>query len=438
MISQGCKPFRQAACLLCLINFFIITPTIAKDALEDYWYSYHGILIGDDEEVIEIDPEILVSTQEHYINQLVETASEKTRKAIREYRELVLNNAKISVSDKAYLRYALIAALLKKANKDSLLHLVPKNNLLKNQIELVFAGQTTFSNKPGLVVSNITTATLQGAINATAFEEVGPFIWEELIDLFPDEEPATEYFGQCEEAGVPTPPEWGSSEWDYMGELKKEFISRSRKAQVYVYDSASPPGSCIALPRTRNNGNVLLLGVICLGTETENACFWDNETVDGVRITNFNVDDDRTLLDFAGGSELSGGGGRCTDCHAGENPFVIHPEAEPFQFDSSVDITSEWYTPVDMPAAWPQNEGPTDILDNVDTSYNPLFSRPKAGRSCLGCHQFPELDGLFGYCNAVLKRAARRTMPPGESSAGWSGSRGEFRRHIEVLKDACR
>jgi hypothetical protein len=56
------------------------------------------------------------------------------------------------------------------------------------------------------------------------------------------------YVAECLNAGVPTPPDWGSSLWRPNGTLERPFISTTLKAEVYFYESQTPRGVCMALP----------------------------------------------------------------------------------------------------------------------------------------------------------------------------------------------
>src|SRR5262249_49315566 len=118
----------------------------------------------------------------------------------------------------------------------------------------------------------------------------------------------------------------------------------------------------------------------------------------------------------AGGFELEGGqGGVCTDCHAGQNPYIIHPDADlgegllmgqlnqPPQ--NLPTFSASRYDPL-VPASWPQNQ----------------LSHPPAlvPAVCAGCHvaggiagAFPQLSSdLKDYCGIILSKAITKTMPP--------------------------
>ena len=175
------------------------------------------------------------------------------------------------------------------------------------------------------------------------------------------------------------------------------------------------------------------LGVICLGESSENACFWDGAGIE----TNaqFRIQD---VLN--GGREMpaNGGGGDCTDCHAGQNPFIVHPESSALNL-AGFNTNSDWYTPIDVHPSWKRNPPATaTLLNNVDTSYNGAWGAKKDGESCIQCHQLPEVSELDLYCESVLKQAARNTMPSENNTAGWSWpNSSEFRKHIKALRNAC-
>jgi hypothetical protein len=60
-----------------------------------------------------------------------------------------------------------------------------------------------------------------------------------------------------------------------------------------------------------------------MGVRSSRTCFFDNPaTVLFPRYVS------TPITSFVGGASLPGNGqGECTDCHAGENPWIVHPEA---------------------------------------------------------------------------------------------------------------
>jgi hypothetical protein len=188
---------------------------------------------------------------------------------------------------------------------------------------------------------------------------------------------------------------------------------------------------CFALPRYTNETKdmVKLDGVICLGQETSKVCFWDNQmngkafpfptgTVIPIGVPNLRINPDG--LYQGGGFELNGDvGGICTDCHAGQNPFIIHPNVNlaalgepPVLMGNlnppphSLTFSVTRYDPL-VPAAWPQN--------------NLSMAPPYVPAVCSGCHvaggsagAFPHLSPEIkkGYCDIILPQAIANTMPP--------------------------
>jgi von Willebrand factor type A domain len=239
------------------------------------------------------------------------------------------------------------------------------------------------------------------------------------------------YIAECSANGVPVPPDWGSSDWQSVGPLSdsQEFISQTSEARVFKFKSTSPPGACIALPRVEGNGSgdIGLLGIICQGTQTGKVCFWDNQNND--QGFDIDVDDDVPLSEFAGGAELlDGSGGTCTNCHAGENPFILHPGTNlgmPALGDLPV-MADEWYDPLVHPD-WPQNAGPSLAVPVI----------PGIGQ-CTTCHvqtnagRFPQLStAISGYCGTIFEQSVQKTMPVGSPGSAVNAA------HVEAMRDMC-
>ncbi|MGI9293990.1 MAG: hypothetical protein ACR2PS_08405, partial [Pseudomonadales bacterium] len=233
----------------------------------------------------------------------------------------------------------------------------------------------------------------------------------------------------CRDAGVPIPDSIYDAPWDNRGIFDNEFISGSAFAELWYYESKEPEGACLALPRyaTKDAKNAFLLGLICLGKETSKACFWDNPNG-----KEFERGKPVAISEFVGGAALdTNGQGTCTACHAGENPFVVHPDKPPFAGLSQNLQPNNWHDPLVHPS-WPQNPGPTNLLDTVNSS-----------QRCDSCHQqggagrFPNVSDpvLSQYCSVVLETSvfggAKRTMPQGGGSI-WG-----YFSHIDALLSAC-
>jgi hypothetical protein len=224
------------------------------------------------------------------------------------------------------------------------------------------------------------------------------------------------YRAECASKGVPIPPDFGpGSEWINRGTIKRAdlFIVRNLNADILTYTSRSPKGICMALPRYDDNNRVMLDGVICLGLETSNVCFFDNQTGPNLDdVFSFDHGSAQPFSRWAGGTALfASNGGVCTDCHAGENPYIIHGDVLNKVRNESLIMPPNQYNPIvkagDGSVPWPQN------VEAVDP--------PGA---CLGCHgtpdeplsdagRLPKLSrNLPRYCSTILRASLGALMPP--------------------------
>ncbi|HEX3582496.1 MAG TPA: hypothetical protein VH087_12090 [Thermoanaerobaculia bacterium] len=261
------------------------------------------------------------------------------------------------------------------------------------------------------------------------------------------------YLDECTMNQVPIPPSInviddvnGTAGWKRLGYIPEssQFIVGT-PAQVRVYHSTSPEGMCVALPRYTDEtlATVNLDGVICLSQVTSKVCFWDNQMATPPSSGNgigFNFGATEVIpigVPSTPGGRYQGGGREiefgtgdvCTDCHGGENPYIIHPElALPSTPTGSggplmstigvfgpddLEFAPNRYDPI-VGATWPQN----------DKSMTPAY----VPSQCLGCHtqgdagRFPHLSTVYsGYCANVLFKAVGsatpHTMPPGAAGS---------------------
>jgi hypothetical protein len=238
------------------------------------------------------------------------------------------------------------------------------------------------------------------------------------------------YINECAANGVPIPPSIGVLDpngvagWKTQGFIPtaEQFIVNT-PAELRMFTSAN--GTCIALPRYADAtlNTVDLDGVICLSATTSKVCFWDNQmsgttfsfpsgTQIPIGVSNLVVNPAGQYQ--AGGFELEGGqGGVCTNCHAGENPYIIHPFADlgggnlmGFMSGSPTMFGPNRYDPI-VAASWPPNDA-SQAAPYVPVACGACHVKGNAGR-------FPHLslDLKSGYCLNVLYQAINRTMPPG-------------------------
>lgn len=231
------------------------------------------------------------------------------------------------------------------------------------------------------------------------------------------------YIDQCAFHGVPIPPDWNDDGWtnkgaayEANGDFEPFFSDPSIPPKMFTFTSSAPEGICIAFSRD----NFFASGrdhidVICQGRHSSKACFWEHLNALHNPIT--------PLVQFDGGTDLNirkptkeGEAARsrdkCSNCHAGENAFILHPgyPLSPMSQGGSlgnIEINPmDWHDPI-VPAGWPQNAGPLES----DLSGN-----------CMSCHQAPSEGGigrlpkisdeLDQWCEEILSKAINKTMPP--------------------------
>ncbi|MFS2112320.1 hypothetical protein ACCC88_21730 [Sphingomonas sp. Sphisp140] len=238
------------------------------------------------------------------------------------------------------------------------------------------------------------------------------------------------YVDECAAAGVPIPPPIGRMEapgvpgWKSQGFIERDlqFIVKS-PAELRSFENAQ--GMCYALPRYGKDdpSRVDLDGVICFSKTTAKTCFWDNQMVGKgsfafrsgevipIGYPDLSIDPEGRYQ--AGGADLDeSAGGICTDCHVGDNPYIVHPKVvlRPgttwgMVQDSLPAFAPDPFKPLVL-ADWPQNapSAPENIVP----------------ANCAGCHgpgdaggRLPALSSRFGeYCGTILMNALTSTMPP--------------------------
>ena len=263
------------------------------------------------------------------------------------------------------------------------------------------------------------------------------------------------YLEYCRKQGVPVPEVVLDDQWTNHGAVEVPFISRFHvdgselTAELWSFVSTDPAGICLALPRWftagTNQGTAKLFGIICLGKNSSKACFFDNPGG-----TYFPRGAAQPIANFLGGTELvSNTPDMCTDCHAGENPFVIHPEKKAFVDLRSDETRSEllrpasgWYEPI-APNGWVMNPGPSNQLAGISVP---------VPDGCVGCHKLPQVSlNLREYCRSVLQPAVTRTwwtpgvgldetMPRLDQNPGgvtYTDYRERYRPHFGELLKLC-
>lgn len=386
----------------------------------------HGAMLDHRGNRIEPTPEFIADAQRFYLDNLYQRASKEQQARLEKMRRAFETGGKWSPQERAYANHAWIRWLIAAVNPRRASTLASINAFLRHQ----YIARTNAKFRPSPRLLQLLPKGGDGP------GQNGHGDGEGLGHAAPPDAPPVlmnttasgpAYIAECLANGVPTPPDWGSGAWVSKGPLTVDFLQSTPSVEVFSFTSNSPAGVCLALPRSSGN-TIYLLGIICMGKSSGKACFWDNQSNDsqfpiskGVPIP---------LSQFAGGAELEGGtGGECTDCHTGENPFIVHPGTALAL--GNVMMPNTWYKPLVHPS-WLQNPGPSNLLACVPLGPN--------DSSCLGCHaggmagggRFPAVStALSTYCNLILGSALNLTMPPGQVGSP------AYTKHKDALLAAC-
>ena len=402
----------------------------AQDA-EPIAYIGHGAFFDESGEQIQVTQEFVATAQRWYIDNLSKDLDSEGRREFRILSDKLIASTKASGQEELVVQQHLLQWLITTASS-----LDARTRGILNALKFAIQWKLPdTSDTVGFKFDEIfqIDLSLSNILNAPEFDPGDVQVFSATMNL------GQAYLNECEAAGVPIPPPInemdpaGLAGWKSLGFIPPGdlFIEVANPAEVRIYESTSPPGMCIALPRyvDQSLNSVLLDGVICLGETTSNVCFWDNQmngqgfvfgSNERIPIGVPDTDINPAGRYQAGGFELEGGtGGVCSNCHAGENPYIVHPKTDlgagsgPEMEDlddpplNLPTFSQNRYDPL-VPASWPQNE----------LSHSPAL----VPDVCSNCHvtggvggAFPHLSNeLQMYCGTVLAQAINRTMPPND------------------------
>lgn len=367
----------------------------------------HGAIFDANMKQIDPSPDFIRSTLDRYIRRLTSEASNNVRAALDKHNKVLRDTFG---TDEMTPRFLVLDYLIHGVAPKDRSYLEVRNHALR------------YAWYKGLWGSKRWFKEIDRRTNLP--HSVSKFGRENGMMTMATEAAGREYIKECQKAQVPTPPQWRGGGWTHVGDLTTNFLGFGSPTEVWRADSTTPKGLCVALPRFANSSTINALGVICLGTESSNACFYDAKDVP--------AGDKMNPEDFVSGADLWNG--VCTDCHAGENPYIVHPGSPLDMWPANKPQT--WYKPLIKPS-WPQNPGPFGLLAQVPI--NPL--PPDNDGSCLTCHKqgsngrFPDIlalntwkGGESDYCRVVLKSAIGNTMP---------GTGGAHDKHAQAMLAFC-
>lgn len=191
--------------------------------------------------------------------------------------------------------------------------------------------------------------------------------------------PATDYTARCRADSVPIPPAWSQAapgSWRYQGLLDNELILAAADTHLWTWSDPHRRGGCILLPR---GGGAA--GLICQSATTGKACFWDNlDRTTGARIHWASQTLD--LNNMQDGDVLAE---NCTQCHRGNNVFLISPDNNTWkkvikQSQSVANAGANFTTRIEN----------TAVARYLPVSSQPGWTNPSAAQ-CIGCHERPSV-----------------------------------------------
>jgi hypothetical protein len=234
----------------------------------------------------------------------------------------------------------------------------------------------------------------------------------------------TPYMAQCRASGVPIPPDWAETgtAWVLQGNLRTSgggtnLLQKDVDAFVWTYTDPNVRGACIALPRG-GGGSGSLAGIICQGAESGNACFWDNQLKSAPNTTIGWRGLRLVISQLVDGDFMATGanvGGKCVNCHSGNNVFIISPDDPTWKKvikDTNLTIGSTFttnvatnrYTPLPVHPNWA----------------NPVWPAVAGQPSCGACHEVPN-PGIVANRDQVNAIAPLNRMPMAPSCTSAPG-----------------
>jgi hypothetical protein len=229
---------------------------------------------------------------------------------------------------------------------------------------------------------------------------------------------AEDYLERCRKSNVPIPPDWPSPDWVHEGDLDPALAFVTIDGlydthKVYSYRDPAQPGICLLMIRL-GDGDLYLFDVICQSATTGRACFWENDLATAGRD---DLETPRRIVDLETADTVHE---PCTNCHRGENAFIVHPGTP---IDQRPDTDSPvWYQPISTQSGF----------------VNPPAFEGRNASTCSTCHAIGNLTrNGASFCKTVMENAVHRTMPPGGPYPGWASPTGVHAAAVDTLREAC-
>ena len=244
-------------------------PAQAQTALPPIGSVGHGSILGANGKDVAPTRALILASQKYYIDRLLSQLPGDRQTQLLGQRARMSSGRAVVEEDEVYANSIFIEKLISVAKPADALAMDSINSVIVNQYAKMV-------RPPGSVAAVSGIALAPSAIMQAAVDSEG------LKKKQQDSEGLSgqAYIDACAAAGVPVPPPWGDKRWKSNGRLQTKFILETEVAEVFWYQSKSPVGVCIALPRWKENDkknvNVGALGIICQGHTTGTSCYWDN------------------------------------------------------------------------------------------------------------------------------------------------------------------
>lgn len=395
---------------------------VADDPLEAIQAVYHGLPLDADGKLVGLSRESI----ENSLRKFVKTHSDKSKdsEAIEQFKAKLREKGQLDPSLELLITGAQ-AEYIALTNPELAAGEMPaKLAFLREQLKVIKLDEVKWAGDRGPEAVQSMQKEFQLQINRKFWEMFRPWWpWEPFKPI---------KFRYCALSDVPQPPDWGTAGWVRKTSGAVNTVPANRlyilntpgySTEVWTHTDPGGRGGCIALPR--KDGGLTTQGVICQNSNSGNACFWDNRPHPGGATFS-----DAEMLgakksivkDWVNGNDPAlSGGGKCVQCHRGENAFVLHQDtllsnnpAMPFNTDSSV-----WYKMINS-LGWT----------------NPPKTTFATGGGCTSCHEIGSTtDGeKANYCS-ILKKASNAEMPSVAAPVGWNPAAGSpYKAHIDAMK----
>ncbi len=414
----------------------------------------HGFFINTDGKQIKVTPEFILQTQDAYVQNLKRQLTPTMLPAYQKILDVISSTGSLSEADRVWSNAILIGFLLNTVK-------------VADEPTVRSRNQSLLSSYAKLIGSPIASGDLAASKTPQWVKMKQIFTRDDIASIVGREDIASivgnkgfrySYSAKCKAAGVPVPPNWdakinvaddvvSANGWKKQGQLTTNYLTQPGQhpnANTIVYSyipKTGPKGLCIALPILQNDPGVTpntvidALGIICQGISTtgdpnksnSKACFWDNNGDETLMAnTNYKINS----VAFKAPPKLPDDN-QCTDCHAGENAFIVHPgtplEAAKKEFNklNTPNFTSQnnWYSPVQP--TWPINPEPA-AYPNGNGLCGSCHKASYAGRlpnvNPFGLGGTPPRDNLYKFCYFLLPNVLTQVVNPAVFNPGTMAS----------------